>query len=144
MARNYRHLSLEERDTIMRMRDRCMPVGRIAAELRRHPATIYRELRRNFFYDEDAWFRGYFGRVAHRKAASRRVCGGKVNRDRELAARIVEHLQQCWSPEQIAGRLRLDKANPITVCHETIYQFVYGTEGRRQAGRGLRVSRWQP
>lgn len=131
MARNYRHLSLEERDTIMRMRDRCMPVGWIAAELRRHPATIYRELRRNFFYDEDAWFRGYFGRVAHRKAASRRVCGGKVNRDRELAARIVEHLQQCWSPEQIAGRLRLDKANPITVCHETIYQFVYGTEGRQ-------------
>ena len=104
MAQNYRHLSLEERDTIMRMRDRRMPVGKIAAELRRHPATIYRELRRNFFYDEDAWFRGYFGRVAHRKAASRRVCGGKVNRDRELAARIVEHLQQCWSPEQMARR----------------------------------------
>lgn len=68
MARNYRHLRLEQRETIMRMRDRCMPVGRIAVELRRHPATIYRELRRNFFYDKDAWFRGYFGRVAHRKA----------------------------------------------------------------------------
>lgn len=31
MAQNYRHLSLEERDTIMRMRDRRMPLGRITA-----------------------------------------------------------------------------------------------------------------
>lgn len=99
MAGNYRHLSLEERDTIMRRRDRRMPVGRIAAELRRHPARIYRELRRNFFYDEDAWFRGYFGRVAHRNAASLRVCGGKVNRGRELsgASANVGTAQSCGS-----------------------------------------------
>lgn len=56
MAHNYRHLSLEERDTIMRMRDRRLLVGRIIAQLRRHPTTIYRELRSNFVYDEDAWF----------------------------------------------------------------------------------------
>ena len=77
MAQNYRHLSLSERDTIMRMRDRRMPVGRIAAELRRHPATINRELGRNFFYDENAWFRGYFGRVAHRKADLRQSVAAK-------------------------------------------------------------------
>jgi IS30 family transposase len=129
MPRNYHHLSVAERDTIMRMRDARRAT--IAHELGRHPATIYRELRRNFFYDDDAYFRGYFGRVAHGKAAARRVRGGKVIRNRRLASRIVEHLVQSWSPEQIAGRLRLDQADPIIVCHETIYQFVYGSEGRQ-------------
>jgi transposase, IS30 family len=131
MPRNYSHLSLAERDRIMRLRDARVPVDKIATELGRHPATIYRELRRNFFYDDDAYFRGYFGRVAHGKAAARRVRGGKVVRNPSLASCIAEHLAQCWSPEQIAGRLRLDQAAPIAVCHETIYQYVYGAEGRR-------------
>ena len=131
MARNYHHLSLAERETIGRMRDARVSVGRIAAELGRHPATIYRELRRNFFYDDDAWFRGYFGRVAHQKASTRRVRGGKVVRNRRLASVIAERLAQCWSPEQIAGHLRREATGPITICHETIYQYVYGSEGRQ-------------
>ena len=131
MPRIFHHLSAAERETIMRMRDARQSVARIASELGRHPATIYRELRRNFFYDDDAFFRGYFGRVAHGKAAARRVRGGKVLRNCRLASRIGEHLMQCWSPEQIAGRLRIDQADPIIVCHETIYQFIYGSEGRQ-------------
>ena len=131
MPRIFHHLSAAERETIMRMRDARQSVARIASELGRHPATIYRELRRNFFYDDDAFFRGYFGRVAHGKAVARRVRGGKVLRNCRLASRIAEHLMQCWSPEQIAGRLRIDQADPIIVCHETIYQFIYGSEGRQ-------------
>lgn len=134
MPRNYRHFSLAERDRIMRLRDARVPVGRIAAELGRHPSSIYRELKRNFFYDADAWFRGYFGRVAHKKAADRRLRGGKVMRDPALISHIVGCLAQCWSPEQIAGHLRRNRGFGRTVCHETIYQFVYGPEGRQ---RGL-------
>jgi IS30 family transposase len=33
----------------------------MATRLGRHPSTIYRELRRNYFFKEDAYFRGYFG-----------------------------------------------------------------------------------
>ena len=73
MSRSYHQLDLDERELIFRMRDARTPVRQIAARLGRHVSTIYRELKRNFFYDEDAWFRGYFGRVAHQKAASRRV-----------------------------------------------------------------------
>src|SRR5215212_2891771 len=35
----------------------------------------------------------------------------------------------CWSPEQIAGRLKLTGEDG-RLCHETIYQFVYSPEGR--------------
>lgn len=131
MPRSYHHLALAEREKIMRMRDAKVPVSRMAVELGRHRATIYRELRRNYFYDDDAYFRGYFGRVAHSKAAARRVRGGKVARNPSLATRIAQDLARCWSPEQISGRLRLEQSNPIAVSHETIYQYVYGSEGRR-------------
>lgn len=120
MPRNYRHFSLAECDRIMRLRDAQVPVDRIAAELGRHPSSIYRELKRYFFYDEDAWFRGYFGRVAHNKAAGRRRRGGKVMRDPALTSHIVDRLEKCWSPEQIAGHLRRNRGFGRTVCHERI------------------------
>ncbi len=34
-----------------------------------------------------------------------------------------------WSPEQIAGRLALDRAE-TAICHETVYRYVYGPAGR--------------
>jgi hypothetical protein len=49
VARTYRHLRLAEQDQIMRLRDAPVPVGKIATELGRHPATIYRELQSDFF-----------------------------------------------------------------------------------------------
>ena len=95
MPRTYHHPSVAERETIMRMRDARQSVVRIALQLGRHLATIYRELPRNFYHDDDPYFRGYFGRVANDKAASRRVRGGKVGRNSRLAGLIVEHLVQC-------------------------------------------------
>lgn len=131
MPQAYHHFSLAERNQIMEMRDARVPIRIIAAELGRHVSSIYRELKRNFLYDEDAWFRGYFDRVAQKKAAGRRMRGGKLVRDQSLVVHIVDCLRQCWSPEQIAGHLRLHGGHAIKVCHETIYQFVYGPEGRK-------------
>lgn len=37
---------------------------------------------------------------------------------------VIKQLGKHWSPEQIAGRLRL-KHSLITVCHETIYKTLY-------------------
>jgi IS30 family transposase len=36
---------------------------------------------------------------------------------------VIFHLKKRWSPEQIAGRIRLDLRE--TVSHEAIYQFIY-------------------
>ena len=65
MSQCYRQLRRDERETIFRMKDARLPVSRIAEQLGRHPSTIYRELRRNFFFEEDSYFRGYFPSVPH-------------------------------------------------------------------------------
>lgn len=131
MPRGYHQLDLDERELIFRLRDARRPIREIAMQVGRHVSTIYRELQRNFFYDNDAWFRGYFPRVAHRIARSRRMRGGKIARNAALATSIAEGLRLAWSPEQIAGHARIAGVDP-KVCHETIYQYVYSPEGRRQ------------
>ena len=47
----------------------------------------------------------------------------------ELKEAIVDRLKAGWSPEQIAGRMRLER-HPIRVSHETIYRFAYSKDGR--------------
>lgn len=131
MPRGYHQLALDERELIFSQRDARKPIREIAARLGRHVSTIYRELQRNFFYDTDAWFRGYFPRVAHRTAQSRRMHGGKIARNVALATSIAEGLRRAWSPEQIAGHARI-AGGEAKVCHETIYQYVYSPDGRRQ------------
>jgi IS30 family transposase len=42
---------------------------------------------------------------------------------------VTEQLKDGWSPEVIAGRQK-QQASPFWVCHETIYQFIYGNEGK--------------
>src|SRR6056297_418685 len=47
----------------------------------------------------------------------------------QLKAAIEDRLKAGWSPEQIAGRIRLER-HPIRVSHETIYRFAYSKDGR--------------
>lgn len=49
----------------------------------------------------------------------------------ELKAAIEDRLKAGWSPEQIAGRMRLE-CHPIRVSHETIYRFAYSKDGREE------------
>jgi IS30 family transposase len=48
-----------------------------------------------------------------------------------LRAHVTERLEAGWSPQQIAGRLKRERADGgASVCHETIHRHVYGPEGR--------------
>ncbi len=142
MGARYDHLTLDERRLIYRLREARLGVPRIAERLGRHRSTIYRELRRNWHRDaEMREINGYYPTVAHGTAARRRHRLGKLQRNTTLATLVVERLNQDWSPEQIAGRLRCDEPHGATICHETIYRFVYGPQGRADALYRLLPSR---
>jgi len=127
MDRPYRHFTLEERRTLFRLLNAKLPIKEIAGQLGRHRSTIYREIARNEFR-EVKQYRGYYPVTAEDSARRRRRRQRKLVRDPRLRGHLVEKLKLCWSPEQIAGRLKLTGEDGC-LCHETIYQFVYSPEG---------------
>jgi IS30 family transposase len=100
MGSRYDHITIKERHLICRWRDAKVPVRVISERLGRHPSTIHREIRRNWF-DDGPWLRGYFAIAADERASSRRRRVGKLHRDPELARFVTERLRETWSPEQI-------------------------------------------
>jgi IS30 family transposase len=123
-------LTLEERRTLCRLLNAKLPIEEIANPLGRHCSTIYREAPRNRFQDVKG-YRGYYPVTAHDTARRRRQ--RQLIRDARLRQHVVQKLQRCWSPEQIAGRLKLVSDDDACVSHETIYRFVYSPEGRALA-----------
>ena len=53
MPSPFRHLSLDERRRLTRLREAKLGVDAIARALGRHRSTIYRELKRNWWHDAE-------------------------------------------------------------------------------------------
>ena len=128
----HKELGLRERRAIEDMLHAKMPVREIAAEIGRHRSTVYREIRRNRFEDDELpYLNGYYGMTAQRTADTRRARRRKLIRLDDLRAHVIDRLAEGWTPEQIAGRLGHD-GQPVRVSHETIYAYVYSKEGQSE------------
>jgi IS30 family transposase len=116
----------------------------IARRLGRSPATVSRELRRN----ADRRDGGYRATAAHALAFERagRPKPAKLACNLALRAKVEEYLAQRYSPEQIAGGLRVEFPDQpeMRVSPETIYQSLYvQSRGalRRDLAKCLRTGR---
>ncbi len=126
MAQQYRHLDLEDRCAIARLHEAGQSRREIAAALDRAPSTVSRELKRNRGAKV-----GYKPAYAQEQTRARRWTGARLERDDELRSLVLGCLKSGWSPEQIAGRLRQQKA-ATTISHESIYRFIYAQIRRTQ------------
>jgi IS30 family transposase len=124
-----------------------------------HRISVHEEIRRN--KDSDGVYRGAH---AHRQAMGRRKAAKKqyqkIIGDSNLSQYVVGRLKQYWSPEQIAGRLKMICRGFSIISHETIYRFIYnekpclavylrhqkckyrkkrGTEARMKLSRAIKV-----
>ncbi|MBP1807634.1 IS30 family transposase [Rubellimicrobium aerolatum] len=129
------HLSLEERRQLARLREQKIAIDEIARRLGRHRSTIYRELKRNWWHDAEVpQAKGYWPVTAQQLADGRRRSSCKLARHPDLRAAVIDRLKDGWSPEQIAGRLKVEPGSGPQhwLCHETIYRFVYSAEGQSQ------------
>lgn len=114
---SYKHLSLEERHYIELSMKNEKTLTEIAADLNRSQCTISREVSRN------SGQRGYRHKQANRFAQQRHADKAKaIKMCGEITKIIDNYIRQDWSPEQIAGRLRIDGI--IELHHETIYQYI--------------------
>ena len=132
MGAVYAQLSVKERVQIERWKLAKVPVREMARVLQRSKATIYREIKRNWFSDECLpGYDGYYGAAAHQKAANRRVRQRKLIRHPQLRNQVVERIKNGWTPEQIGNRL-IQEGATLRVCRETIYRSIYSKEGMAQ------------
>jgi len=120
-----RYLDREARYELARLREAGHSMRAIAVKLRRNVSTISRELARN----RDPRTGCYQPERAHRLAweRQRRPKQSKIAKHPALRAEVQAMLNRRYSPEQVAGRLRLQHGdNPaMRVSHETIYQSLY-------------------
>lgn len=117
----YKHLSILEREKIQELFWQKKSIRYMAKILNRSPASISRELRRNFPEEH----KRYTPRLAHERALFKRKCRGRIERlkTKEIREYVIKHLKEKWSPEQISGRIKIDLEK--TISHEAIYQFIY-------------------
>jgi IS30 family transposase len=125
MGKQYGQLDLDERIELSRHHDAGKARSEIARIMGRHPSTIGRELMRNNLPKG-----GYKPASADRIALSRRRRLSRIERLSPLGDHVRDHLAMGWSPEQIAGRLRLE-GSEHSVSHESIYRFIYRWPVRR-------------
>lgn len=119
MGKHYKHFDLDERFELYRLIEAGLAQKEIAQLMERTESTISREIRRNSLPKG-----GYKPASADRIALSRRRRQSILERLNPLGQHVRDHLAMGWSPEQIAGRMRLEQSDHI-ISHETIYRFIY-------------------
>lgn len=116
----YRQITYAERYTLGLLRQRGLSAAAIARVLGRHRSTVGREVRRNGANSDGT----YRPQLADWYARGRR---SRSRRNRRFTTaqwgRIQALLREDWSPEQIAGRLRLEGA--LCISHETVYRYIW-------------------
>lgn len=130
----YTHLTEVERYQIYTMLQSLTPREQIAQRLGRHRSTIDREVGRN------RGLYGYRAGQAQQRARARLRSRARANArrlDPGLWTRVRECLALGWSPQLMAGRLRLMEG--LRLSHESIYAHIYAD---KRAGGEL--WRWLP
>lgn len=140
---SYRRLTLFDRVYIQAMLERPKPGGvrEIARGLKVAASTISRELSAHSFEHWDQ--RHYDSRLAHLLALDKRkrYRPGKLEAT-PLRKEVIARLNMRFSPEQIAGQLRVvfPDQPEMNVSHETIYQALY-VQGKGALRQELKVEK---
>lgn len=109
-----------ERDKIAVWSGSGLSVREISRRLGRNPSTISRELKRN------RWGDGYEAIQAQRASWLRKSYTNRTHPQKSACvySYVLEKLKEGWSPEQISGRLKLEKGEKV-IHWETIYRWVH-------------------
>lgn len=117
-----RHLTFEERQFLYRLKKKGKSNTEIAELMGRDRSTVYRELARN------SGQRGYRPKQAQRLAEERRLASRRPHAMAapEVHQYVQDRLEQRWSPDQIAGRVRRDfpRSPKRWLSRQTIYSWI--------------------
>ena len=132
--RHYTHLTTDEREKAMVLREKGYGVSEIARQLGRDKSCISRELKRNSKADGS-----YSAAWAEKKYRKRRKKCHKpyILANPELAEYVAERMRMKWTPEQIEGRARLE-GYPIRFSYSSIYRAIDRKQLPKELKNGMR------
>lgn len=123
-----KHIKLvrAERFEIAILRTKGYSMRSIAKVLKRGSTTISDEIKKNST-------NGVYDPIkADRKARLRKRMAKfqwkKINQDEKLRTYIIEKLKLGWNPDEIAGRMKLEK-QPFSTCKTAIYEWLRTSRG---------------
>lgn len=117
---HYTHFTTEEREMSRVLKAQGFSIRVIARMLNRSPSSVSREFRRNCYANGE-----YAAHHADKLYRKRRKNCGRKPKLKEGPARdyVLEKMSLRWSPEQIAGRSKLDN-EPFGISFPTIYRAI--------------------
>ncbi len=126
---NYTQLTREQRYQIYALKKAHHSQTEMASIIGVHKSTISRELSRN------GGQRGYRPTQAQELASQRKLPAHRPRIQRATWTCIESLLSQQWSPEQVSGRLKVERQE--SVSHQRIYQHIYAD---KRAGGQLHLN----
>jgi len=130
MGKTHNKLTALEREKISIWLNKSISKREIARRLNRSDSTIRDEIRRNSFGE-------HYVAVHAQARAEKRVIKARHRhplKNKSIYKYVLKKLRSGWSPEQIAGRLKLMKPNNSywQISHECIYTFIYSKESKHK------------
>lgn len=95
----------------------------IAKLLRVHRSTVYREIKRNTLESNFGFQYDAIEALGISQGRRQMACESRVKVRGDILKYIRKKLKLGWSPEQIAGRMRLEKRK-VYVSYSSIYRFI--------------------
>lgn len=124
----WKNISSAERMEIGILRSRGYTIREVAKEMERSPNTVSYEIRRNKTGNE------YNPKKAQDKSRlrkrMRRFQWMKIEQNAKLKKYIVEGLEKKWNPDEISGRMRLEKQH-WQISKNSIYRWLYSVRGQK-------------
>jgi transposase, IS30 family len=137
MTTKYKQLIRDERVSIATLHNLGISMRQIALTLGIDPSTVSREIKRNKSQESGIYNASSAQKLSQqRRTQTNKNQLTKIKRGSNLWKYIVDKMTiDNWSPQQIAGRMKIDWDNlhkpgclePLeyTVSHETIYEWIY-------------------
>lgn len=119
-------LTALERDQIAISLASTVSLRDIAKSLDRSISTVSDEIKRNSVDGE------YKPSLAQALSEQRNQRSRRLNplKDPKIYSYVVDKLRCGWSPEQIAGRLKRSNGGKSSICHESIYRYIYSKQAK--------------
>lgn len=123
----YSHITPSERAELGALLRAKIKKNDIAKQLGKDRTSIWRERTRNKSPFPDS-HTGYNAQMAQLSTKERRIRANqrfrKIENNESLEKYIFKKLKLAWTPEQIAGTLKVNFGFTV-ICHQTIYEYIY-------------------